>query len=668
MKHLLKHILLITFLIFSLSLFAQEIKVASFYLDASDVSANMQGTTVLDQNGDKCALIKIENTQKGFTFDVGLLGVVKTEYHTGEIWLYVPHGVKRITISHPTLGVLRDYDLGMTLKSAKTYIMKLTTENVITNIIDYTQTQIIEISVLPNNAQIAINGIVEPLNSEGKISKTLSFGTYKYRITAENYHTEEGTIEINNPNQKHKLNVSLKKAFGYLTIYNSSQYNGATLYIDDKKEGALPISKYPIKSGTHKVTIYKKLYKPYTETITISDDKSISIQPIFEPNYANVNIVAEQGSKIYVDGEYLSQGNWSGRLELGEHKIECKKENHKTTVKTIKLFSTNSVQYMCETPQPIYGTIEVSTYPANADVMIDGEDIGKTPFVKQNVLIGERELTISKPGHKTIKRTIKVEENKVSDICETLNSQSDFIINTTPQNASLYINKVYIGTTPVIVERESGEYDIRLSKSGYKDYKKRVEIDGNTPDQTIKLKRQFYEPSEFYMNFNGRIKGYSGIEIGLGGYIKNFNLEVLYQLSFDKSSDVKMLDDYSYLYDYDKYVDCRYKYQGLGLRVGYGIIMGTRVRLTPQIGTNFVLLRENEADYEYYFTEGVITTGVVSAKLSVALGKYFALEASPEYGFILGGSQKYEELSSMTDEVKQSTSGFTMKVGFNIFF
>ena len=170
MKQQFKHILFTILLLLPLSLFAQEMKVASFYLDESDVTANMQGTTILDQNGDKCALIKIENTQKGFTFDVGLLGVVKTEYHTGEIWLYVPHGVKRITISHPTLGVLRDYDLGMTLKSAKTYIMKLTTENVITNIIDYTQTQILEISVVPSNAQIAINGIVEPLNSAGKIS------------------------------------------------------------------------------------------------------------------------------------------------------------------------------------------------------------------------------------------------------------------------------------------------------------------------------------------------------------------------------------------------------------------------------------------------------------------------------------------------------------------
>jgi hypothetical protein len=84
---------------------AQDIKVVSFTPDMTDMTANLEGTIVYDQNGDKCALIKIETTEKGFTFDVGMLGIVKTEYHPGEIWLYVPYGVKSITISHPTFSI-----------------------------------------------------------------------------------------------------------------------------------------------------------------------------------------------------------------------------------------------------------------------------------------------------------------------------------------------------------------------------------------------------------------------------------------------------------------------------------------------------------------------------------------------------------------------------------
>ena len=106
----------------ALGISAQKIVVQSFRLDEADLTANTAGTTVLDQNGQKCALIKIETTQSGFSFDTGMLGVIKTEQHPGEVWVYVPEGVKRMTITHPQLGVLRDHDLGLTVKRAKTYI------------------------------------------------------------------------------------------------------------------------------------------------------------------------------------------------------------------------------------------------------------------------------------------------------------------------------------------------------------------------------------------------------------------------------------------------------------------------------------------------------------------------------------------------------------------
>lgn len=92
-----------------------------------DITAVSHGTTVMDQNGEKCALIKVETTQTGFSFDVGSLGVVKTTYEPGEVWVYVPYGVKRISISHPSFGVLRDFNFPHALEKGKTYLLKLNT-------------------------------------------------------------------------------------------------------------------------------------------------------------------------------------------------------------------------------------------------------------------------------------------------------------------------------------------------------------------------------------------------------------------------------------------------------------------------------------------------------------------------------------------------------------
>ena len=85
----------------SVAAYSQKMSVESFKLDETDLTANLAGTTVLDQNGEKCALIKIFTTETGFSFDVGSLGVVKTEQKVGEIWVYVPFGIKKIVLSHP---------------------------------------------------------------------------------------------------------------------------------------------------------------------------------------------------------------------------------------------------------------------------------------------------------------------------------------------------------------------------------------------------------------------------------------------------------------------------------------------------------------------------------------------------------------------------------------
>ena len=173
-----------------LAMQAQSLTVQSFRMDESDLTANTAGTIVMDQNGQKCALIKVETTQTGFSFDAGSLGVVKTEQKVGEIWVYVPEGVKRLTISHQQFGVLRDYDLGQTLKRAKTYILKLNAVEVKTA----PKTQKLIINYTPVNAMVLVDS--KPYKGNGRIETSLPLGSHNYIIAAEGYETIEGSFKL----------------------------------------------------------------------------------------------------------------------------------------------------------------------------------------------------------------------------------------------------------------------------------------------------------------------------------------------------------------------------------------------------------------------------------------------------------------------------------------
>ena len=99
--------------------------VASFKELDMDLDARLYPET--DENGKKAALIKIVTGERGFSFDVGIMGIVGTRQEVGEIWVYVPESILRITIRHKDFGVIRDYVFGIPIKSAYVYELVLHT-------------------------------------------------------------------------------------------------------------------------------------------------------------------------------------------------------------------------------------------------------------------------------------------------------------------------------------------------------------------------------------------------------------------------------------------------------------------------------------------------------------------------------------------------------------
>lgn len=180
-------------LVFSLAVNAQgKMSVVDFKPVESDLTANTHGTIVLDQNGDKCALIKIETTEFGFSFDVGSLGVTKTEQHVGEVWLYVPEGVKRISISHPKIEKIRDYDLGLSVKKARTYILKLQVTRASSS--DMGSLGTVDVKSDPQGSEVFVDDI-----SVGKTPMTFSkliSGKHKVTIKHEGYYDYEAYVNV----------------------------------------------------------------------------------------------------------------------------------------------------------------------------------------------------------------------------------------------------------------------------------------------------------------------------------------------------------------------------------------------------------------------------------------------------------------------------------------
>lgn len=192
---------------------AQNISVSSFKLLDNDLTANTTGTMERDQNGEVAALIKVITTEQGFVFDGGMVGVVKTLQRVGEVWVYVPHGIKRIKIQHQQLGTLSEYYFPVPIDKAKTYELVLTTGKVETVVTHAINKQFVIFNVKPVNAIVELDDEVLTVDDEGYAEKGLTFGTYNYRVSCTNYHTEAGQVVVNSSG-KAKVDVTLRPNFG----------------------------------------------------------------------------------------------------------------------------------------------------------------------------------------------------------------------------------------------------------------------------------------------------------------------------------------------------------------------------------------------------------------------------------------------------------------------
>lgn len=679
------HLLLILiFCLTSLVSYGQNMSIASFKMDEADQTANVNPTMRTDINGEKCALIKIATTQKNFSFDVGSLGITHTEWqnseHPGEIWLYVPNGVMKISIQHPQFGSIKDYDLGGRLKKGRTYVMDLTSDQVNTLVVDYDNSQVLDVDVTPHDADLYINGLKQNLDFNGRASITLPFGTHNYRVIANNYHPEESQVIINDKENKQTLSIRLKQAFGYLNVNATPESKGGELYIDDVRVGTLPLSQFPLKSGMHHLSVYQKLYLPYTETVAMTDSATVTVTPILKPNFAEYEIFVDgdKDAQIYDNGELIGTGHWKGKLEAGEHIIEAKKISHTTITQKLSVVKDTPRKISLSQPLPIYGTLEVKTQPSNAEVYIDGNSkaAGVTDFINSHLLIGPHHIKIVLAGHKTEEFDVDIKEGQTERINQALTDFCDATIYSTPV-AYISIDSKAEGKTPLHINRVAGNYQVTLSAHGYSTFSKRLHLDGNTKDMTIKLHRNYTRSNEFYMQLGANVGGMMSMNFGLGGFIHNVNIESNYIMGLTKSDKIYWSDKSGESVPFT----ATYKPSGGNVKVGYGIRLHSRIRFTPQIGCQFISLKETTeesfvsddySEWSQYYLGAADGSKAASLTLglrcNIALAPWLGLSVSPEYLVGISKSNGFKALSDVSSKIKGYADGFNCNVSLNIFF
>lgn len=266
-----KYVAIVLALLCKCSIWAQDIKVKSFELDPTDLTA--QHENVKDANGDMCALIKVQILAETVKFEGDIVGLPK--HKQNEYYVNVIDGTQRLKLStENTMPIEIEFSQFNIdeVKGGNTYVMQI-------QMPEKAPGATFELGM--PNVPIIVDGKSYKTDDTGGLDLPLNKGKHTFCISMQGYNSYEGTFEIDQlPVIKHivmQRDYNLKNN-GLLTI----TYPLNAEFLITPVNGAAKPKKQKIRTGEqialngeYQVSFVKKKYKPQTMTVSVDVGKEM---------------------------------------------------------------------------------------------------------------------------------------------------------------------------------------------------------------------------------------------------------------------------------------------------------------------------------------------------------------------------------------------------------
>lgn len=350
----------------------------------------------------------------------------------------------------------------------------------------------------------------------------------------------------------------------------------------------------PLGSYTYRILAEK--YYPSEGRFSLNNRLETMVENIeLKSKFSNMTFIVDADADIYINGEKKGTRKWTGALNAGTYQVDCVLPNHTSTSQTVEIVENDNRTIQLASPTPILGLAAITSSPLGANIKIDDKYYGQTPR-NIELIIGNHILEMSKSGYYTKTGSFVVKEDDTTEVNFNLESKS---------------NKV-------------SDYTYGEGKTVYK--RARSKIVTNDDDKLVK-RTDFYAGAGIGYDLGGDYDAALVVPVVFGIHANKFNLE--FNFEYCRSAG---------WYEYDERV------YSLGVKLGYGFLIGKRFKLTPQVGYRATSISDY---YDYYGDDNYFDSNVsFSIRSYLAISRKFGVSLTPEYA--LGGE----------------TAGFNIKLAF----
>ena len=196
------------------------------------------------------------------------------------------------------------------------------------------------------------------------------------------------------------------------------------------------------------------------------------------------------GAVVLVDGQLQCPGTpCSKTLAGGSHKVEMQKESYVPETTSISVGQGMKPVRMTLTPD--FGWLTVKSDPAGLPVLVDGQHVGVTPLVKQEVSRGPHEVLVSDPRYYDRGKQIQIDRGESEKIrVELVAREGGLVVKARDEKgndieAEVWLDGNQVGVTPLAHQLIIGTHSLSVVYRGQKWELEDVEVKEKEVEQLV---------------------------------------------------------------------------------------------------------------------------------------------------------------------------------------
>ncbi len=292
----------------------------------------------------------------------------------------------------------------------------------------------------------------------------------------------------------------------------------------------LPIKirgRYLVQPGVYALEASKTGYYPLEQKIRVSKHQSQTVTYTLQkkPGYLHVTSTAKSDVLIVIDDKEIGLTPIENfELGAGTYSLEASANRYQPYSTQVVIEGKEKHQQLEIDLIQDWAKVSIESTPTGADVWIDGEKLGVTPYIT-DLQTGEYHLELLHTDYIPYEKDFVVVANEdlTLPIAELYSSPSHLLVTSTPAKAIVSIAGENKGVTPVTLRlNPNTEHTITLSKPGFKPSQQNVTLKvGEQQNLSTKLEAILgtlilnVEPEDSEVFINGKFVGNGSLKLSL---------------------------------------------------------------------------------------------------------------------------------------------------------